>query len=86
MLTFPPVPPHYAIVTSWTTMQASQYQLHLEAMERQQRMEESFQRALEAQRLEGWFSLVSPYRVHLLVEMAPMTNAGDNVCLLIVEG
>lgn len=52
MLTFPPVPPHYAIVTSWTTMQASQYQLHLEAMERQQRMEESFQRALEAQRVQ----------------------------------
>nr|GMC95594.1 hypothetical protein Iba_chr05cCG10070 [Ipomoea batatas] len=60
MPTFPPVPPHYATVTNWTTMQAFHHQLHLEAMarqhqfhlenmERQQRAEEAIHRALEAQ-------------------------------------
>nr|GMD50350.1 hypothetical protein Iba_chr11aCG11810 [Ipomoea batatas] len=60
MPTFPLVPPHYATVTNWTTMQAFHHQLHLEAMarqqqfhlenmERQQRAEEAIHRAFEAQ-------------------------------------
>nr|GMD36092.1 hypothetical protein Iba_chr09dCG13130 [Ipomoea batatas] len=46
---FPSVPPCYITVTDWPSMKIFQYQLHLEAMERQQEWETK-QRELEKNR------------------------------------